>query len=140
MKRFGAIFFLTVTFGTFFLYSEIFINFAVPDTNYMKKIEGKWTFSESRYLYEFTKTFSRKIDGLPYYLYKSSKYLNYYSLIYAIFKSKKTGISFFCRGNWSRRRGFQYSVSRIVFKGNDKFVVYSKDNPKEVYFIAKRVY
>ncbi len=119
---------------------EIFVKFAKPDKDYMARVQGKWIFSGSRYLIEFTNSFSRKIDGLSYYLYKNSKYPKNFDFIYAIFKSKKTGISYFCRGVWSKRMGFRYSVSRIKFRGRDKFFVYSKNDPNRIYFTAKRVH
>jgi len=120
-------------------FGELFSQFADADTNYLKKIKGKWVFSDRRYMYEFTDIFVRKIDGFRYYKYSSTKYPGYENFIYAIFKSRKTGVSFFCRGNWDKKRGFLHVSSRIRFVGNDKFIVYSKDNMNEIYFTAKRI-
>ena len=118
--------------------SEIFSNFADPDKDYMERIKGNWIFSDRPYVYEFTDVFVRKIDGFMYFKYKSTKYPRYDLFIYSIFKSRKTGISFFCRGNWDEKRGFIHVSSRIRFIGKDKFLVYSKDDINEIYFTAKR--
>ncbi len=120
-------------------YGEIFGKFADINKDYMNRIKGKWIFSDRNYIYEFTDTFVRKIDGFLYYRYKSSKYPRYSNFIYAIFKSKKTGVSYFCRGNWNKNRGFIHVSSRIRFIGEDKFIVYSKDDNREIYFTAKRI-
>jgi len=116
-----------------------FSSFAVVDVEKMKLIIGKWRMSDRPYLYEYTDDFARRIDGFTYYRYKISQFPRNENNIYAIFKSKKTGKSYFCRGNWHRKWGFRYSASRIVFKGKDKFIVYSKDNPRKIYFIAERM-
>jgi hypothetical protein len=116
-----------------------FSSFAVKDVEKMKLIIGKWRISDRPYMYEYTNDFARRIDGFAYYKYKISQYPGNENNIYAIFKSKKTGKSYFCRGNWHRKWGFRYSASRIVFKGKDKFIVYSKDNSRKIYFSAKRV-
>jgi len=120
-------------------YGELFSNFADVNTDYLKRIRGKWVFSDRRYAYEFTDIFVRKIDGFRYYKYKSTKYPRYENFIYSIFKSRKTGISFFCRGNWDEKRGFMHVSSRIRFIGDNKFIVFSKDNMNEIYFTAKRI-
>ena len=117
---------------------EIFSKFADPNEDYMKRIKGEWVFSNRKYLYEFTDIFVRKIDGFRYYKYKSSKYPRYDNFLFAIFKSRKTGISFFCRGNWDKERGYIHTSSRIRFIGRDKFIVFSKDDMNEIYFTAKR--
>lgn len=118
---------------------EIFSRFADHDKDYFKRIQGKWLFSNRRFVYEFTDIFVRKIDGFRYYKYKSTKYPKYDNFLYAVFKSKKTGISFFCRGNWDKKRGFLHVSSRIRFIGKDKFIVFSKDDMNEIYFTAKRI-
>lgn len=117
---------------------ESFRTFAVKDTDKMELIKGKWKLTDRPYLYEYTDNYMRRIDGFAYYLYKVSQYPRRVYL-YAIFKSKKTGKSYFCRGRWDSKFGFQYSSSRIVFKGKDLFVVFSKDDPTDVFFIAERV-
>ena len=116
-----------------------FSTFAVADTEKMKLVIGKWKISDRPYLYEYTDDFVRRIDGFAYYRYKISQYPRDNNNIYAIFKSKKTGKSYFCRGNWHSKWGFRYSSSRIVFKGKDKFIVYTKANPRKIYFVAKRI-
>jgi hypothetical protein len=116
-----------------------FSSFAVEDIEKMKLIIGKWRISDRSYMYEYTNDFARRIDGFAYYRYKISQYPGNENNIYAIFKSKKTGKSYFCRGNWHRKWGFRYSASRIVFKGKDKFIVYSKNNSRKTYFSAERV-
>lgn len=119
---------------------EIFSRFAEVNNDYLERIQGKWVFSNRKYLYEFTDIFVRKIDGFKYYKYKSSKYPRYDNFLYSIFKSKKTGVSFFCRGNWDKQRGFIHVSSRIRFIGKNKFVVFSKDDLNEIYFTAKRYF
>ncbi len=123
------------------LYSmgELFSRFADSDKESLKKIIGTWKFSNRNYLYEFTDTYIKKIDGFFYYRYKSSKYPRYDNFIYSIFKSKKTKVSFFCRGNLDKKSGFIHVSSRIRFIDNNKFIVYKKDNQREVYFTAVRI-
>jgi hypothetical protein len=118
---------------------ESFSTFAVPDTEKMKLIIGKWKISDRPYLYEYTNDFVSRIDGFAYYRYKISQFPHNENNIYAIFKSKKTGKAYFCRGNWHRKWGFRYSASRIIFKGKDKFIVYTRANPRKIYFVAKRI-
>ncbi len=118
---------------------EIFSRFADANKDYHERIKGKWVFSNRQFVYEFTDIFVRKIDGFRYYKYKSTKYPRYDNFLYAIFKSKKSGISFFCRGNWDKKRGFIHVSSRIRFIGRDKFIVFSKDDINEIYFTAKRI-
>ncbi|MEN8221932.1 MAG: hypothetical protein ABFR36_01625 [Acidobacteriota bacterium] len=119
-------------------HGEIFSRFADPNKDYLERIKGEWVFSNRKYLYEFTDVFVRKIDGFRYYKYKSSKHPGYDNFLFAIFKSRKTGVSFFTRGNWDKKRGFIHTSSRIRFIGKDKFMVFSKDNMNEIYFTAKR--
>ena len=140
------LFLLTFVFISIFLYNvrlealeKSFSSFAVEDSEKMELIIGKWKISDRPYLYEYTDDFVRRIDGFAYYRYKISQYPQNNNNIYAIFKSKKTSKSYFCRGNWHWKWGFQYSASRIVFKGKDKFIVYSKENPRKIYFVAERI-
>lgn len=119
---------------------EIFSRFADVNKDYLERIRGKWVFSNRKFVFEFTDIFVRKIDGFRYFKYKSSKYPRYDNFLYAIFKSRKSGISFFCRGNWDKKRGFIHVSSRIRFIGKDKFIVFSKDDINEIYFTAKRFY
>lgn len=115
-----------------------FSTFAVQDEEKMKLMIGTWIFTGRPYAYEFTDEFVRRVDGFPYFRYKVSQYpRNTY--LYSVFKSKMTGKLYFCRGKWDSRYGFQYSSSRIEFRGKDLFIVYSKDEPGEVYFIADRI-
>ena len=120
-------------------HGEIFSRFADVNKDYFERISGKWVFSNRKFIYEFTDIFVRKIDGFRYYKYKSSKYPRYDNFLYAIFKSRKSGISFFCRGNWDKKRGFIHVSSRIRFIGKDKFIIFSKDDINEIYFTAKRI-
>ena len=117
---------------------ESFSTFAVKDTDKMELIKGKWKLTGRPYLYEYTGDYMRRIDGFAYYRYKVSQFPRRVYL-YAVFKSKKTGKSYFCRGRWDNKYGFQYSSSRIEFKGKDLFIVYTKDDPNDVYFVAERV-
>jgi hypothetical protein len=117
---------------------EAFSTFAEADTEMMKLIIGKWSISDRPYIYEYTDEFMRRIDGFQYFKYTISQFRDKNNM-YAIFKSKKNGKSYFCRGKWHNKYGFQYSASRIVFKGKDKFIVYSKDNPGEIFFMAERI-
>lgn len=117
---------------------ESFSTFAVKDTDKMELIKGKWKLTGRPYLYEYTDDYMRRIDGFAYYRYKVSQFPRKVYL-YAVFKSKKTGKSYFCRGRWDSKYGFQYSSSRIVFKGKDLFVVYTKDDPTDVFFVAERI-
>lgn len=117
---------------------ESFSTFAVQDKEKMELIKGKWKLTGRPYLYEYTDDYMRRIDGFAYYRYKVSQFPRRHYL-YSIFKSKKTGKLYFCRGRWDNKYGFQYSSSRMVFKGKDLFIVYSKDDPDEVFFIAERV-
>lgn len=117
---------------------EIFSKFADENKDYLERIKGEWVFNNRKYLYEFTDVFVRKIDGNRYYKYKSSKYPRYNNFLFSIFKSRKTGVSFFCRGNWDKKRGFIHTSSRIRFIGRDKFIVFSKNDMNEIYFTAKR--
>lgn len=137
MKK--TIIFIIILIGSSYIVSESFSTFAVADIEKMKVIIGKWIISERNAMYEYTNEFARRIDGFAYYRYKISKFPGNVKLIYAIFKSKKTSKSYFCRGNWHWKWGFQYSASRIVFKGKDKFIVYSKENPRKIYFVAERI-
>jgi len=121
-----------------FFQGEIFSRFADANKDYMNRIHGAWVFSNRNYVYEFTNVFVRKIDGFRYYKYKSSKYPRYDNFLYAIFKSRKTGVSFFCRGNWDEKRGFVHVSSRIRFIGKNKFIVFRKDDSNEIYFTAKK--
>ncbi|HLP60745.1 MAG TPA: hypothetical protein VK186_18015 [Candidatus Deferrimicrobium sp.] len=117
---------------------ESFSTFAEVDTEMMKQIIGRWTQSGRPYIYEYTDEYMRRIDGFQYFKYSISQFRDNNNM-YAVFKSKTTGISYFCRGKWHSRYGFQYSASRIVFKGKDRFIVYSKDKPGEIFFVADRV-
>ncbi|MEN8153873.1 MAG: hypothetical protein ABFR75_07595 [Acidobacteriota bacterium] len=137
MKKY--IFFSIVFIFSINIFGELFSQFADSDKESLKNIIGIWKFSDRNYLYEFTDTFVRKIDGFFYYKYRSSKYPRYDNFIYSIFRSRKTDVSFFCRGNWDKKRGFVHVSSRIRFIGDNKFVVYKKENPRKVYFTAVRV-
>ncbi len=140
MLVFASIFILISVFGAQIQALEkAFSSFALADIEKMKLIIGQWRMSDRFYVYEYTDDFVRRIDGFPYYRYKISQFPRNENNIYAIFKSKKTGKSYFCRGNWHRKWGFRYSASRIVFKGKDKFIVYSQDNPREIFFVAERI-
>ena len=138
IKRISVLLIILVFLPLMF-HGEIFSRFADQNKDYFERIQGKWIFSNRRFVYEFTDVFVRKIDGFRYYKYKSTKYPKYDNFLYAIFKSKKTGISFFCRGNWDKKRGFIHVSSRIRFIGGDKFIVFSKDDMNEIYFTAKRI-
>lgn len=138
MRNRVIILLLLMVFVPLSFHGEIFSRFADPNDDYMERIKGEWVFSNRKYLYEFTDIFVRKIDGMKYYKYKSSKYPKYDNFLFAIFKSRKTGVSFFCRGNWDKKRGFLHTTSRIRFIGRDKFIVFSKDDMNEIYFTAKR--
>lgn len=116
---------------------QAFSTFAEADTEMMKLIIGKWSISDRPYIYEYTDEFMRRIDGFQYFKFTISQFRD--NNMYALFKSKKNGKSYFCRGKWHNKYGFQYSASRIVFKGKDKFIVYSKDNPREIFFVAERI-
>jgi hypothetical protein len=118
--------------------TESFSTFAEIDSKMMSLIKGKWHHTGRSYLYEYTGEFMSRIDGFAYYRYKVSQYPRM-NFIYAVFKSKKTGKSYFCRGRLDSKYGFQHSSSRIEFRGKDRFIVYSKDDADEVYFIAERV-
>lgn len=137
MKKLIVFFIISVI--SLYSMGELFSRFADSDKESLKKIIGKWKFSNRNYLYEFTDTYVKKIDGFFYYRYKSSKYPRYENFIYSIFKSKKTKVSFFCRGNWDKKSGFAHVSSRIRFIDNNKFIVYKKDNQREVYFTAVRI-
>ncbi len=139
MKKSVIIVLFTVQLITALSFGEVFTKFAEVNKDYEDRIIGKWIFSNRSYVYEFTNIFVRKIDGFHYFKYKSSKYPGYEGFLYAIFKSKKTSISFFCRGNWDKKRGLVHVSSRIRFIGKDKFVVFSKNNINEIYFTAKRI-
>ena len=117
---------------------ESFSTFAEVDSEMMSLIKGKWQHTGRSYLYEYTDEFMTRIDGFAYYKYSVSQYPKI-KYMYAIFKSKKTGKSYFCRGRWDNKYGFQYSSSRIEFRGKDRFIVYTRDDAEEVYFIAERV-
>jgi hypothetical protein len=117
---------------------QSFSTFAEVDTEMMKLIIGKWTISDRPYIYEYTDEFMRRIDGFQYFKYTISQFRDNNNM-YAVFKSKKTGKSYFCRGKWHNKYGFQYSASRIEFKGKDQFTVYAKDTPGEIFFVADRV-
>ncbi len=116
---------------------EAFSSFAEVDTDMMKLILGKWSHSGRSYIYQYTDEYVRRIDGFQYFKYSISQFRD--NNMYAIFKSKKTGKSYFCRGKWHSKYGFQYSASRIEFKGQDRFIVYCKDNSNEIFFIADRI-
>lgn len=117
---------------------QAFSTFTEADTEMAKLIIGKWSISDRPYIYEYTNEYMRRIDGFPYFKYTISQFRDNNNM-YAVFKSKKNGKSFFCRGKWHSKYGFQYSASRIEFKGKDKFIVYSKDNPREIFFVAERI-
>ncbi|MDQ1351932.1 MAG: hypothetical protein QG657_2238 [Acidobacteriota bacterium] len=117
---------------------QAFSTFAEADTEMMKLILGKWSISDRPYIYEYTNEFMRRIDGFQYFKFTISQFRDNKNM-YAIFKSKKNGKSYFCRGKWHNKYGFQYSASRIVFQGKDKFIVYSKDNTQEIFFVAERI-
>ncbi|MCP4152554.1 MAG: hypothetical protein GY757_32760 [bacterium] len=110
----------------------------VEDTKMMKRIVGKWVISDRPYIYEYTTDFFQRINGFLYNRFKISPNSRE-NRIYTIWRSPKTGRSYFCRGKWYSRWDFRYSASRIVFKNDNKFIVYSKDNPNIVYFVAQRV-
>ncbi len=124
--------------GIHVLGQQAFSTFAEVDTELMKLIIGKWSISDRPYIYEYTDEFMRRIDGFQYFKFTISQFRDNNNM-YAVFKSKKTGKSYFCRGKWHSKYGFQYSTSCIVFKGKDKFIVYSKDNPRELFFVAERI-
>ncbi len=134
---FGLAVFFLISCGRVFAI-ESFSTFAVKDTEKMELIKGKWKLTGRLYLYEYTDSYMRRIDGFAYYRYNVSQFPRR-TYLYAVFKSKKTGKSYFCRGRWDGNYGFQYSSSRIEFKGKDLFIVYTKDDPNDVFFIAERV-
>lgn len=129
---------LVLIFTSRLLGIESFSTFAEIDTEMMSLIKGKWQHTGRPYLYEYTGEYMTRIDGFAYYRYRVSQYPRA-NFMYAVFKSKKTGKSYFCRGRWDNKYGFQYSSSRIEFRGNDRFIVYTKNDAEEVYFIAERV-
>lgn len=117
---------------------ESFSTFADVDTEMMSLIKGKWQLTGRPYLYEYTGDYMTRIDGFAYYRYRVSQFPRA-NFMYAVFKSKKTGKSYFCRGRWDSKYGFQHSSSRIEFKGKDRFIVYSKNDDGDVFFIAERL-
>lgn len=118
--------------------TQSFSQFAAPDADAMRRIQGKWVIEGRSYIYSFTSEPVRRIDGFMYYRYSVSQYPGVESL-YAIFKSKKSGKMYFCRGYWDKKYGFQQSASLISFDHDDSFVVFSKDNPGQVFFQAVRL-
>lgn len=137
MKKIGILIFILCFSAQ--VWGNSFSTFAELDEENMKRIVGKWKFSDRIYLYEYTDDYMTRIDGFPYYQYKISQYPRSSNYIYAIFKSKKTGKSYFCRGHYSHKTGFRHSASRIVFESEDKFVVYTEDDPHVIFFIAERI-
>ena len=103
----------------------------------IKFIKGQWIAEGSQFLFEFTNQPVKKIYGLKYYLYRTLPRSRSRIFIFTIIKSKKTGRLYFARGKY-QDGGFVCSVSKIMFIGKNKMIVYEKDNPKEIYFTAKR--
>jgi hypothetical protein len=104
----------------------------------LELIRGEWLIEDSPYVLSYSNHFAVRVDGVKYYHYKRLHTRPLNPHIYAIVKSKKTGRSYFARGYYKKGR-FYGSTSRIVFKGNDRFIVYSSKNPKQIYLRAVRV-
>jgi hypothetical protein len=108
------------------------------DAKALELIKGQWVIGDTRFIHHYTGGFAVRIDGLKYYHYKRLHSKSRFPHIYTIVKSKKTGRYYFARGSYEKGR-FYGTTSRIVFKGKNRFIVYSKTDPKKIYFKAVRV-
>ncbi|NIM18160.1 MAG: hypothetical protein GTO45_39665 [Candidatus Aminicenantes bacterium] len=140
MKVFFFISLILITFTINVFGSEIkpLSQIGEEDSNALELIKGQWVIDDTRFIHHYTGRFAVRIDGLKYYLYKRLHSNSRYPHVYTIIKSKKTGRSYFARGRYENGR-FIGTTSRIVFKGKNRFIVYSQKNPKKVYFKAARV-
>jgi hypothetical protein len=140
MKVFFFISLILITFTTNAPGSEIkpLSQIGEEDSTALELITGQWVIDDTRFIHHYTGHFAVKIDGLKYYLYKRLQANSRFPHVYTIVKSKKTGRSYFARGTYENGRLIG-TTSRIVFKGKNRFVVYSQKNPKKVYFKAARV-
>jgi hypothetical protein len=108
------------------------------DAEALEKITGWWAIDDTRFVHQYTGHFAVRIDGLKYFLYKRAGAKSSQPYIYTVIKSKKTGRLYFARGKYQNGR-LLGTTSRIVFKGSDRFIVYSEKNPGEIYFQAARI-
>ncbi len=105
----------------------------------IKKIKGKWLVNGSNYLFDFSDKPTNKIFGLQYYHYRTLPESKYRQFIFTIVKAKKNGALYFARGKY-QQGGFVGTVSKMAFKGNNKIIVFEKNNSRKVYFIATRYF
>lgn len=121
------------------LFPERFEELAEPDEKKASLILGTWKIIDSDYTFEYTKKFVVKIYGIKFYHYKTSQKPFSNEYIYAVLKIKKYKKSYLCRGIYKNGRPVGFSTSVIVFRGKDKFTVYSQKNSRKIYFQARRI-
>lgn len=104
----------------------------------LKLIKGQWQILETGAIFDFTDRPARKLFGLEYYYYHTSRNFRNKIYLFTIVKSNKTGRLYFARGEY-RNGHFHSSTSRIRFRGKNRFLVYSKDDYRQVLFEAVRI-
>lgn len=120
------------------LRSELLSKIGPVDTAALETLKGFWIMEDSKYMFEFTTSFACFVDGVKYFHYKRSSDHTSHPWVYTIVKSKKTGNYYFARGSYVNGR-FTGTTSRLVIDDKNNITVYSSNDPKKVFFYARRV-
>jgi len=138
MKKINFLF-MMVLLSTIIILAESFMEVAEPDPETAKLILGTWEIQDSNYTFEFFKQFVRKFYGFKFYHYKTSQKPLSREYVYAVLKIKKYNKSYLCRGIYKNGRAITFSTSMIKFISKDWFKVFSRRNPRKLYFEAFRI-
>ena len=138
MKKINFLF-MMVLLSTTIILAESFMEVAEPDPETAKLILGTWEIQDSNYTFEFFKQFVRKFYGFKFYHYKTSQKPLSREYVYAVLKIKKYNKSYLCRGIYKNGRAITFSTSMIKFISKDWFKVFSRRNPRKLYFESGRI-
>ncbi len=130
---------ITIIFTTWPGFAPMLDEVGPVDKASVKKIKGKWLVHGSNYLFDFSDKPTHKIFGLQYYNYRTLPESKYRQFIFTIVKAKKNGTLYFARGKHQQGK-FVGTVSKMVFKGKNKLIVFEKNNSRKVYFTATRYF
>ena len=120
------------------LAGEMLCEIGTEHENSLQLIKGEWFIRESGAFFNFTGNFARKLYGLKYFRYHTSKNFRNKIYLFTIVKSDKTGRLYFARGEYKNGQFFN-STSRIRFRGKNNFVVYSRDSHRQILYEAVRI-